>query len=121
VSDAAASTGPDVRDVRSIPDGVELAIALPDTLAYFQGHFPGRPVLPGVVQIDWAVSLADRYLGTAIGAARNFQVKFRSIIPPGGTITLVLRRAAGDRRLLFEFRRGEDVLSSGSVRLEDAA
>lgn len=114
-------TEPDVRAVRETADGVELDIALPETLLYFQGHFPGHPVLPGVVQLDWAVSLADRYLGTSIGAARHLQVKFREIIAPGGTVTLTLRRPAGAARVSFEFRRGDEILSSGAVTLEGTA
>lgn len=116
-----ASLEPEICDVRQVPGGVELDIALPESHFCFQGHFPGCPILPGVAQIDWAIMLADRYLGTSIGAACNFQVKFRSVIAPGRPVTLVLRAASERGRLLFEYRRGDDVLSSGAVRLENTA
>jgi acyl-coenzyme A synthetase/AMP-(fatty) acid ligase len=39
-------------EVRTTGRGVELVIALPPELRWFDGHFPGFPVLPGVVQVD---------------------------------------------------------------------
>jgi 3-hydroxymyristoyl/3-hydroxydecanoyl-(acyl carrier protein) dehydratase len=30
-------------------------LRVPPTLEHFRGHFPGFPILPGVVQLDWAV------------------------------------------------------------------
>ena len=111
-------TEPIVRDVRPIPQGVVIDISLPVELFYFQGHFPGRPILPGVVQIDWVVRLADKYLETTIESAQSFQVKFKSVIEPGRSLTLVLRRASDDRKLLFEYQDGSAVLSSGSVGIQ---
>lgn len=107
---------PDVLDMRQIAEGLEIDLFLPDSLFYFRGHFPDHPVLPGVAQIDWAVLFADRHLGTRIGGARRFQVKFRSVIRPGGPITLRLVRAGSDR-LQFEFRQAGQVRSSGSIAL----
>jgi 3-hydroxymyristoyl/3-hydroxydecanoyl-(acyl carrier protein) dehydratase len=112
---------PDVTDIRTVADGIELDLFLPEALACFQGHFPGYAVLPGVTQIDWAVQYADRYLGTEIGGARRFQVKFRAIVRPGGPLTLRLIRPAGAGRLLFEFRQGDDIRSSGSIVLGDGS
>ena len=118
---SAAVVDPEVLDVREIADGVELDLFLPETLSCFQGHFPEFPVLPGVAQIDWAVRFADRHLGTAIGGAQRVQVKFRSIIRPGGPLTLRLIRPAGANRLLFEFRKGDEVHSTGTIALEKDA
>lgn len=117
--DPAATAAPDILDVRTVADGVELDLFLPETLSCFQGHFPGYAVLPGVSQIDWAVRYADRFLGTDIGGARRFQVKFRSIVRPGGPLVLRLVRPAGGARLLFEFRRGGEIHSTGVIALEE--
>jgi 3-hydroxymyristoyl/3-hydroxydecanoyl-(acyl carrier protein) dehydratase len=115
-----APTEPEIRAVRETSDGVELDFTIPATLLYLQGHFPGFPVLPGVAQIDWAARLADRHLETGIGAARKFRVKFSAVIPPGTDLTLALRRSKDGRRLTFEYRAGERVMSSGSFELDDS-
>lgn len=99
-----------------VADGVaELTLFIPPDLAQCEGHFPGRPVLPGVVQVDWAVMLAARHLGVAIDAAQKLQVKFRRVTQPGMTVVLRLQHAAGRQRLTFEYRHEDDVLSSGSI------
>ena len=36
---------------------------LPQNLFYFKGHFQGRPVLPGFVQISWAIHYAQELFG----------------------------------------------------------
>jgi 3-hydroxymyristoyl/3-hydroxydecanoyl-(acyl carrier protein) dehydratase len=113
-------TEPEVREVRRLADGVEIELTVPEDLLCFRGHFPGRPILPGIAQIDWAVRLADRHLGTAIDAARTMRVKFRAIIVPNQALTVVLRRPAGAAQLTFEYRSGGAVMSSGTIGIEDA-
>jgi 3-hydroxymyristoyl/3-hydroxydecanoyl-(acyl carrier protein) dehydratase len=111
-------TEPGIIEVRHTADGVEIDLMLPDDLFYFRGHFPGRPILPGVVQIDWAVRFADRYLNIGIGSAQNFQVKFTSIIEPEQPVTMVLQRSADGKSVRFKFQDKSTILSSGSIRLE---
>lgn len=112
---------PIVQDVRTRLNAVELDLCLSNNLFYFQGHFPGQPVLPGVTQIDWAVRFADKHLATQIGAARNFQVKFRSVILPEMKLTLLLELSDDRSRLRFEYRSQDRVLSSGAIRLESSS
>ncbi|WP_448207159.1 AMP-binding protein [Azospirillum sp. sgz302134] len=112
-------TEPDLRAARPLADGVELELFLPADLAQLDGHFPGMPIVPGVAQIDWAAKLAARHLGVGDGVARRFQVKFRRVTVPDATVTLTLRHVPSRRRLSFEYRAGEEVLSSGSIALEE--
>ncbi len=109
---------PEIRAVRPLGDGVALDLFLTADLLPFQGHFPGVKVLPGVAQIHWAVMFADRYLAVTGAVATTFQVKFRRIIGPDCAVTLILRHDRVRGRLLFEYRTGEQVMSSGAVATE---
>ncbi|WP_341894762.1 hypothetical protein [Ferrovibrio terrae] len=101
-----------------IADGVaELTLFIPLDLVQCEGHFPGQPVLPGVVQVDWAVMLAGRHLGLTVDVAQKLQVKFRRITQPGMTVVLRLQHVAARGRLTFEYRHEDDILSSGSIAL----
>ena len=113
-------TEPEVRAMRPLPDGMALDLFLPAELAQLDGHFPGMPIVPGVAQIDWAAKLAARHLGAGDGVARKFQVKFRRVTVPETTVTLTLRHVPARRRLTFEYRAAGEVLTTGSIALEDA-
>lgn len=106
---------PTITTQRPIDGGCELALFIDPGLFWFQGHFPELPLLPGVVQLDWALRLASRHLGVAVDAAPRFQVKYKSGIFPGDRLILVLRHDPVKARLNFEYRRGEAVCSSGSL------
>ncbi|PKU24593.1 hydroxymyristoyl-ACP dehydratase [Telmatospirillum siberiense] len=95
---------------------VVLAFRLSAGAAAFDGHFPGHPILPGVLQLDWALRLAERYFGLEPAVGRDFQIKFRHAILPEADVILSLRLDAG-RRLDLEYRVGEVVASTGRVRL----
>ena len=57
------------------------------------GHFPGNPVLPGVVVLDRVISAAEAWLGGGWRVGGLPQVKFVSPLRPGDEafIRLVLR------------------------------
>lgn len=100
---------------RPVATGVDLDVFLDPALLWFQGHFPHFPLLPGVVQLDWALTLAAEYLGLAARPSSRFQVKYKGAIFPGDTVTLALRHDSAKARLTFEYRRDGAVCSSGSL------
>ena len=106
---------PETCAVRPTEDGVDIDLFLAPAIVYFQGHFPGFPIAPGVAQIDWAVRLACRHLGLSIASAPEFRVKFHKMMLPSMRITLSLRHAGPDNCFRFEYRDGLDVLSSGTI------
>ena len=108
-------TEPAIRDVRRFGGAVELSLSVPKTLLYLSGHFPGFAVLPGVVQLDWAIRYGRQYLGLGSAAAKTVQVKFRKPIRPDRPFDLRLDYSVGQRRLSFECRDEDGVYSSGQV------
>ncbi len=78
------------------------------------GHFPGHPVVPGVVLLDHVAALAGREFGARLAALP--QVKFLAPLLPGETAELLLEEVA-PQRLRFRITRGDDAIASGEVRL----
>lgn len=98
---------------------VELLVPL--DLAHFTGHFPQTPVLPGVVQIDWAQQLARRLIKDLPPRFCGMEVlKFQQLVRPGDQLQLTLRFDAVRGKLYFAFRNGESPCSSGRVLLGPA-
>ncbi len=113
---------PPVRAVsRPAPDSALVLLDLPADHPAFAGHFPDQPVLPGVLQTHWALTLGDDLLATGCRAATDFQVKFRRVIGPGPGLELSLRHDAGRRTLAFEYRQNGETAAQGRVRLTGAA
>jgi hypothetical protein len=115
---AVKPTEPETRGVKPLDGGgIELLLHIGEGLAQLEGHFPNLPIVPGVAQIDWAVSLAAVHLGLAIESAQWFQIKFRRVMLPGTEVTLTLGLNTNRAKLAFEYRAGRETLSSGSIRL----
>jgi 3-hydroxymyristoyl/3-hydroxydecanoyl-(acyl carrier protein) dehydratase len=102
---------PEIVAERREPDAVELDLHVSPALPFFRDHFPGLPILPGVVQIDWAVNLGRGRLGLRgeFRAAEN--LKFLSLVRPGARPTLRLALAGG--RLSFSYQTGARRYSTG--------
>lgn len=79
----------------------EYAVAEKDILAtddVFRGHFPGRPVFPGVLQLEAlaqtgavAVLSQPEARGKIVLFARADEVRFRRPVVPGDTLRLEMR------------------------------
>ena len=106
--------------IAALEDEVRVVLHLDDAHPAFAGHFPGLPVLAGVVQIDWVMQLAALHLGIGQHAARDFALKCLRIIKPGQKLSLVLRLERAKGRLAFEYSLDALSAARGKIRLDAA-
>jgi 3-hydroxymyristoyl/3-hydroxydecanoyl-(acyl carrier protein) dehydratase len=97
------------------PNRVELQLRVPADLIYLQGHFPDEPVLPGVVQVDWAIELAGERFDLKPDFKAIEGLKFHRIIKPETVLTLLIEYDAEVGRLRFCYSSGGDIYSQGRV------
>ena len=95
-----------------------LNLSIPPDLAFFSGHFPKTPVLPGVVQVDWAMVLGQQLLDLPPRFAGMEVLKFQQLVRPGDTIELTLRFDSERAKLHFAYRNATAPCSSGRIVLE---
>jgi acyl-coenzyme A synthetase/AMP-(fatty) acid ligase/3-hydroxymyristoyl/3-hydroxydecanoyl-(acyl carrier protein) dehydratase len=94
-----------------------LQLSVPPDLAYFSGHFPKAPVLPGVVQVEWALNLGQQLLNLTGAFAGMEVLKFQQLVRPGDEIQLHLRFDPERRKLYFAYRNDTATCSSGRILL----
>jgi acyl-coenzyme A synthetase/AMP-(fatty) acid ligase len=99
-------------------DGARAEIVLrpQQELVYFDGHFDAAAILPGVVQVDWAVKQARRHFAIPGAFQRIEALKFFHVLPAGAEVTLVLAFDADKARLSFSYQAGAITHSSGRIR-----
>ena len=94
-----------------------LQLSVPPDLAYFSGHFPKAPVLPGVVQVEWALNLGRQLLNLTGPFAGMEVLKFQQLVRPGDEIQLHLRFDPERGKLYFAYRNDTATCSSGRILL----
>jgi len=109
---------PEVLEQVQHEDEWQLQLAIPPDLAYFSGHFPQTPVLPGVVQVDWALALGQQLLALPGRFAGMEVLKFQQLVRPGDRIQLNLRFDAQRQKLYFAYLNDGAPCSSGRIVLE---
>ena len=110
---------PEILDQHWVEDELHLSLAVPPDLAFFNGHFPTAPVLPGVVQVDWALQLAHSLMTLPASFAGMEVLKFQQLVRPGERLDLTLRFDATRGKLHFAYRNTRQAAcSSGRILLE---
>lgn len=97
-----------------------LTLRVPVDLAHFTGHFPQTPVLPGVVQVDWALQLAHAHIPLPAHFSGMEVLKFQQLLRPGDQVELTLKFDAQRSKLHFAFRLDGNAASSGRILLAAA-
>jgi len=86
----------------------------------YAGHFPGRPILPGVVLLDEVLVALAAEQGNPAPCCEIKSAKFLSPVLPGESLRLEYSStAAGVFR--FELKAAERVVASGIVAFSAAA
>lgn len=106
---------PAVHVVQSSATDTTFELYVSPHLAVFDGHFPESPVLAGVVQVDWAIVLARKYMGVRAEFDRLEAVKFLRVYQPGALLTLQLQWKPERSLLVFRYDSGNTAHSSGRI------
>lgn len=83
------------------------------------GHFPGHPVVPGVVLLDTVVEALPRYAGGAVRVTGFPSVKFLAPLLPEQDFDVAFS-AGRPGQAGFEIRGGDTALVKGTVAFDTA-
>ncbi len=100
-------------------DAVELELKIHAGLIYFQGHFPGQPILPGVAQLAWVERYGRLFFNIVSPFFRMEVIKFKKIIQPGVVVNLKLNWKAETGKLYFDLSSDSDSHSSGRILYQE--
>lgn len=106
---------PTARLVSRTDDAATLEIEVAAASPFFDGHFPGSPILPGVTQLEWSVLFGRELFALPADFLRMEAVKFQQVIPPGTALRLELGWNAARGALSFRFTSAAGNHASGRL------
>lgn len=92
-----------------------VAVSISPDLTWFQGHFPSHPVLPGVVQVHWAVEYARRLFGIELVFRKIENLKFKAVVFPEMQLEMRFHHEPEKQLVRFVFGNADTVYSEGRI------
>jgi acyl-CoA synthetase (AMP-forming)/AMP-acid ligase II len=108
---------PGLRVLEQEPSRALLELTVPADLLYFDGHFTVAPVLPGVVQVDWALHYGRTCLGLTGAFGGINALKFQQMIRPEHPVRLELIHDGAKGSLNFRYFSDAGMHASGRILL----
>ncbi|HOW35616.1 MAG TPA: UDP-3-O-acyl-N-acetylglucosamine deacetylase [Candidatus Omnitrophota bacterium] len=94
---------------------------------FFQGHFPARPIMPGVLMVEAmaqvggiAVLTGEQHKGQLAFFLSTDKVKFRKVVSPGDQLVIeaeVVRDKSRTAQIRAWAKVGEDVVSEAEIMI----
>ena len=91
-------------------------IEVPSGGAWFEGHFPGRPILPGVAELTLVLDALAREAGKPVSLQGIAFARLRQLVFPGNRLELVAREQEA-ARLRFDLKREGVPVANGEFIL----
>lgn len=84
---------------------------------FFEGHFPGNPVLPAIAQLVLVERLIGEAMGGEVAVDSLRQVKFAEVIRPGDRLTIEVNGMGMQSAGSFRIRRQQSLMTAGKISL----
>ncbi len=91
-------------------------LMIPADAPFLAGHFPGAPLVPGVVILQYVVEEAARQLGQQVSPRQIKAAKFLAPLRPGEPLIIELDVSA-ETGVRFNCRSGERQVATGVLIL----
>ena len=113
LQDSLIAIGPEIE-----PSIWEANFCFDSSLPLFRGHFPGNPLLPGVMQVEMAHLAMERITGANYRIIRVKKAKFTGQVFPGDQVTVHLASKDWEDYLQVKAQLSVGGKKVGSVILE---
>ncbi len=105
---------------RSEENEISADIHVPSDSPWFDGHFPGEPILPGVAQIGMVFDAIRKARNQNLKISSVHRVRFKRIIRPDDQLKIIaapLKQEAGSYSFLILIR--DEAVCSGVMTVEE--
>ena len=96
---------------------LKATIPIPADGPWFEGHFPGRPILPGVAELALAIAALRQETGEPLPLRGIAFARLRHLVLPGDRLELSARKSAAPEgataRLRFDLKRDRVLVANG--------
>ncbi|WP_420583813.1 hypothetical protein [Ruegeria sp.] len=120
VQDPRATDLPPFKIVASEGSHAVMSLDVVPELTCLRGHFPDKPIVPGIALLDWAVQLADQAFGCGRAVAGTRNLKFKKVVEPQTLLELTLEYQPERGRVKFTIASAFGEHASGIVELVPA-
>lgn len=87
---------------------------------WFDGHFPQKPILPGVAQLTLVADILHRALGRPVVVEQVSRVRFKQMIQPDEVIAISLSPTNTDAAAYgFRLANGAELICSGTLKMAE--
>ncbi len=99
---------------------IRAMVAVPAHSIWFDGHFPGVAVLPGVAQLAIIVQILGKALGKPLRVLEVNRVRFKQVIVPAEPIMVqITPKERAFRSYGFRLMKGGDLACSGFLKVAE--
>ena len=117
IADLAAHAGSASVGERPVGAEHEATLTIAADHPALAGHFPGNPLVPGVVLLDEAIASIERARGMTFGTYRLASVKFLQPVKPPATLTVRHRAGGSDSAPSIDFAIDDCSIPESGSRL----
>lgn len=101
---------------RSSSESATLELFVQKEVSWFEGHFPGTPVLAGVVQTHWAAEFGRDLFGLEGSGIQLDNIKFSEVVLPETRCLLQLDFQPTSSQIAFKYHYEDHLYSSGRIK-----
>jgi 3-hydroxyacyl-[acyl-carrier-protein] dehydratase len=98
-------------------NGRTVRVRIPTDCPYFEGHFPGQPILPAIGQLELITTVLEKLGEPLRTIAAVDALRMSRPVGPGETLQLLLSTVEPDGRLRFTLTGEAGLVTRGSLVL----